>query len=623
MRPCYLARAFTYFLILIPSIAVPVAPDRTIILAEPSRFPAKLEQTIVVENDYKLCSPSLGPVLPISGDAQFNYDPSMAYNSNTDEWLVAWGSDEALTRLIRAGFVQPDGQVGPEFAITEKGRSPAISYNPDLNRYVLAFSHTSSVWAQELTDDGLPIGSPVEVLIDPLGSRDAWVVTVVYNLSAQEYLILSGFSGGSALGGSWVLNAQRLAGGTLEVLGQTTVATGGWSFDPILNESSGQGAPPPDVALDAIRNQYLIAYALRSSPTGLDFEVMLHPISSDLNPIGSPISIGLEGFRQTGPHLAYGIDQYLVVYGQRPTEEPDLQGYARRVSGEGFPAGTLLGPEGGFPFSTSAPRDVDFGESYGFLAVWEEGDVFGTYILPNRDEPCGEPFVIMTPESGNLVIPTVTCSPRGDCLVIARNYGSGESAIVGRFVYRPDLAFDDVVPAHWAWQFVEEIFAAGLTAGFPDGTYRPDNPVTRAEMAVFLKKGIHGSAYSPPTPDGSHPFTDIAGHWAEAWIEDLYDEGFTSGFPDGTYGPDNQVTRAEMAVFLKKAIHGSAYTSPTPDGSHPFGDIAGHWAEAWIEDLYDEGITSGYADGTYRPENQVTRAEMAVFLVNAFGLPVP
>ena len=183
--------------------------------------------------------------------------------------------------------------------------------------------------------------------------------------------------------------------------------------------------------------------------------------------------------------------------------------------------------------------------------------------------------------------------------------------------------FIDVSVSHWAWQWIETIFHAGLTAGYPDGTYRPDNPVTRAEMAVFLKKGIHGSTYTPPILDGSHPFSDISGHWAEAWIEDLFDEGFTSGFPDGTYRPDNQVTRAEMAVFLKKAIHGSAYTSPAPDGSHPFSDITGHWAEAWIEDLFDEGITSGFPDGTYRPENTATRAEMAVFLVNAFNFPLP
>jgi hypothetical protein len=141
-------------------------------------------------------------------------------------------------------------------------------------------------------------------------------------------------------------------------------------------------------------------------------------------------------------------------------------------------------------------------------------------------------------------------------------------------------------------------------------------------MAVFLKRGIHGSTYSPPTPDGSHPFSDISGHWAEAWIEDLYDEGFTSGFPDGTYRPENGVTRAEMAVFLLKAMHGTAYTPPTPTGGS-FNDVGGHWAEAWIEQLKAEGITSGYPDGSYKPENQVSRAEMAVFLVNAFSLPLP
>jgi parallel beta-helix repeat protein len=185
------------------------------------------------------------------------------------------------------------------------------------------------------------------------------------------------------------------------------------------------------------------------------------------------------------------------------------------------------------------------------------------------------------------------------------------------------LTFADVPIDHWAYPFIEATTEAGLTVGYPDGTYRPDNLVTRAEMSVFLKKGIHGSDYAPPSPDGSHPFSDIAGHWAEAWIEDLYDEGMTSGFPDGTHRPENRVTRAEIAVFLLKAILGSGYTPQAIDGSHPFTDITGHWAEAWIEDLHNEGITSGYADGAYRADNPVTRAEIAVFLVNTFSLPVP
>ncbi len=182
--------------------------------------------------------------------------------------------------------------------------------------------------------------------------------------------------------------------------------------------------------------------------------------------------------------------------------------------------------------------------------------------------------------------------------------------------------FSDVTTSHWAYGYIEAIAEAGLSAGFPDGTYRPADFVNRAQMAVFLLKGIHGSSYTPPTPDGSHCFTDISGHWAEAWIEQLYDEGISTGFPDFTYRPAEYVNRAQMAVMLLKAKHGGSYTPPALDGSHPFTDVGGHWAEIWIEQLYDEGITAGYPDGTYRPGDSVNRAQMAVFLVATFGLTI-
>ena len=136
-------------------------------------------------------------------------------------------------------------------------------------------------------------------------------------------------------------------------------------------------------------------------------------------------------------------------------------------------------------------------------------------------------------------------------------------------------------------------------------------------MAVSLLNGM-GITASPQNT--SHPFSDIAGHWAEIYIEELYDQGITGGYPDGTYRPENRVTRAEMAVFLLKGI---GVTPPPMVGSDPFEDIDLHWAEIFIEELYDQGITGGYPDGTYRPENRVTRAEMAVFLVNTFNIPLP
>jgi hypothetical protein len=195
---------------------------------------------------------------------------------------------------------------------------------------------------------------------------------------------------------------------------------------------------------------------------------------------------------------------------------------------------------------------------------------------------------------------------------------------VGSFLMPQFPTFADVPKSYWAWLSIEQLYALGITAGCATAPLRycPNDPVTRAAMAVFLKRGIHGDGYVPPAPNGSHPFTDISGHWAEAWIEDLYDEALTVGFPDGTYRPDLDVSRAEMAVFLLRAEHGPGYTPPAPGGT--FTDVpTSHWAAAWIEQLYTEVITSGCGTSPLRycPDNSTTRAEMAVLLVRTFGYP--
>ena len=147
--------------------------------------------------------------------------------------------------------------------------------------------------------------------------------------------------------------------------------------------------------------------------------------------------------------------------------------------------------------------------------------------------------------------------------------------------------------------------------------YCPTSPVTRAQMAIFLEKGIHGSGFTPTNVAAT--FTDTVGHWAEDWIEALKQDGVTSGCGAGIYCPESAVTRAQMAIFLLKAKYGASYSPPNV--SPTFGDTAGHFAEDWIEQLAAEGITSGCAAGLYCPENAVTRDQMAVFLVKAFNLP--
>ena len=190
--------------------------------------------------------------------------------------------------------------------------------------------------------------------------------------------------------------------------------------------------------------------------------------------------------------------------------------------------------------------------------------------------------------------------------------------------YGTQTIFADVSLSYWAKNYIDRLYTAGITGGCaltPNLIYCPDNTVTRAQMAIFLLKGIHGSSYTPPAVDISTGFTDVAtDYWAAAWIKQLAAEGITSGCGTRAYCPETTVTRAQMAIFLLKAKHTSTYTPPVATGV--FTDVpVGYWADKWIEQLASEGITSGCGAGVYCPDNSVTRAEMAVFLVRAFNLP--
>lgn len=203
--------------------------------------------------------------------------------------------------------------------------------------------------------------------------------------------------------------------------------------------------------------------------------------------------------------------------------------------------------------------------------------------------------------------------------------------------------FEDVWPASafsglnsaWYTNWVNRLSNAGITGGCRIDTiplagsvediifryYCPDDSVTRAQMAVFLERGIHGSSYVPPPATGTI-FTDVASsYWAITWIEQLSRDGITGGCGQNVYCPENIVTRAQMAVFLLKSKYGSGYTPSAATGT-VFTDVpANYWAAAWIEQLAAEGITGGCGIGVYCPDSPVTRAQMAVFLVRTFNLP--
>ncbi|MFB9274486.1 FG-GAP-like repeat-containing protein [Cohnella cellulosilytica] len=109
------------------------------------------------------------------------------------------------------------------------------------------------------------------------------------------------------------------------------------------------------------------------------------------------------------------------------------------------------------------------------------------------------------------------------------------------------------------------------------------------------------------------PFNDIAGHWAYAFIAELYADGIIKGYPDGTFRPNANMTRAEFTTILVNALK-----PPQASGTPFFKDTAGHWAAEAIAEAQASGIVKGYADQTFRPDEYLTREQMIAMAVRAF-----
>ncbi len=179
--------------------------------------------------------------------------------------------------------------------------------------------------------------------------------------------------------------------------------------------------------------------------------------------------------------------------------------------------------------------------------------------------------------------------------------------------------FADARPGSFAFTFIENLARSGVTGGCGGGNYCPNNPVTRAQMAVFLERGMRGSSFSPPPATGTR-FLDVpANAFAAAFIEQLAADGITGGCGGGNYCPNNLVTRAQMAVFLLRAANGAGFVPPPATGV--FSDVPpGSFAANFIEQLAADGITGGCGGGNFCPGAPVTRAQMAVFLVRTFDI---
>ncbi len=146
-------------------------------------------------------------------------------------------------------------------------------------------------------------------------------------------------------------------------------------------------------------------------------------------------------------------------------------------------------------------------------------------------------------------------------------------------------------------------------SGYTDGTFRPDNTITRAEAAAMISKSREIS----PNGNFANKFSDVKD---DAWYRDiictLVVAERINGYEDGTFKPENPITRAEFITLIAK---GKIIQSENLQ----FSDIFNHWAAGYINAMALKGMVSGYSDGTFRPDEPVTRAEAVTMMNKALG----
>ena len=160
------------------------------------------------------------------------------------------------------------------------------------------------------------------------------------------------------------------------------------------------------------------------------------------------------------------------------------------------------------------------------------------------------------------------------------------------------------IAGHWAEADIQRAVAHGFVQGFPDGTFRPDDPVTRAQFTTMVNRALGN------TGTASMTFTDVPHYeWFHADVARAFAAAYVGGFEDNTFRPNNPITRQEAAVMLSRIIptHGA---SGNLNVFGDRGDIA-DWAFSAMQKINGRGYMGGFDDGNLHPLANLTRAQTA------------
>lgn len=170
-----------------------------------------------------------------------------------------------------------------------------------------------------------------------------------------------------------------------------------------------------------------------------------------------------------------------------------------------------------------------------------------------------------------------------------------------------EVHFTDI-NGHWAEENIRQLTGKGAANGYPDGTFKPDNPVTRAEFVAMM---VHALGL---TQKHGKVFADTADHWARQAISTASAYGIIHGYDHHIFAPDERITREQMAMMIVNALQ-----LENVQKNHTFADQGNisSWAQKAVVAAVEHGIIAGYTDNTVKPQAHATRAEAVTVLLRA------
>lgn len=211
--------------------------------------------------------------------------------------------------------------------------------------------------------------------------------------------------------------------------------------------------------------------------------------------------------------------------------------------------------------------------------------------------------------------------------------GRGSSGSGGGFSYSPGDAekppvvkqdrtqlFSDIANDRWSHDAIAYLVAKNALSGYSDGSFRPQQAVSRAEFAKIVASAFDYKRQTEPSADGeensdaepSATFADVSdGDWFAPYVLGLADAKIVSGDNNGAFNPNVGITRQEAAVILYRVLYGKNISDTAETGTMTVGDVGeiAEWAYTPVMQLIRSGIISGYSDGTFRPNGNITREE--------------